>query len=164
LWRLSIRHVFYVTEHACSFNRLHFSAAFVATETFYFYTAGISLFLNTFGWELLGIVLVATISRAATATTTTRDGSGAGAGAGASAGRHDVWRYYCFYQTVETVFSCISVTMMRRHLMVWAIFAPRFVFAAIFFMLCMAYSLFDYLFVQRLYHTVNKEVVVPKED
>lgn len=123
IWRLSIRHVFFVTEHACSFNRLHFSAAFVATETFYFFTAGISLFLNTFGWDLLGIVLVAAISRAAN--------------------RLDVWKYFCFYQMMETVFSCISVTLMRRHLMVWAIFAPRFTFATIFLGLCLLYFLFD---------------------
>ena len=123
MWRLSIRHAFYVTEHACSFNRLHFSAAFVATETFYFFSAGASLFLNTFGWDLLGIALVATISRVAN--------------------RLDVWKYFCFYQIVETVFSCISVALMRRHLMVWAIFAPRFVFATIFLGLCMTFLLID---------------------
>ncbi len=123
MWRLAIRHAFYVTGHECSFNKLQFSAAFVATETFYFISAGASLFLNTFGWDLLGIVLVATISRVAN--------------------RPNVWKYFCFYQVVETVFSCISVTMMRRHLMVWAIFAPRYVFATIFLGLCMAYFLFD---------------------
>jgi hypothetical protein len=33
---------------------------------------------------------------------------------------------------LETLSSCISVSLMRRHLMVWAIFAPRFIFAGIF--------------------------------
>ena len=55
---------------------------------------------------------------------------------------------------------------MKRHLMVWAIFAPRFVFAGIFLMLCMLYWMFDYHFVQRKdevkYNTYK--VVVPKED
>lgn len=123
LWRLSIRHAFYVTGHACSFNRLHFSAAFVAAETFHYYSAGVSLFLNTFGIDLVGIIIVACISR--------------------ESGRFHVWSYFCFFQLTETIFSCISVTLMRRHLMVWAIFAPRFVFAAVFLTICMLYQLFD---------------------
>jgi len=123
LWRLSIRHAFFATNHACSFNRLHFSAAFVATETFFFAPAGISLFLNTFGYDVLGIVLVATLSRVSN--------------------RLDVWSWFCFYQMIEALFSCISVSIFRRHLMVWAIFAPRFVFAAIFLVICMFYYMFD---------------------
>ena len=125
-----------MTGHACSFNRLQFSAAFVATETFYFVSAGVSLFLNTFGFEVLGIVLVATLSRVAS--------------------RSDLWTYFCFYQYIETVFSCISVTVMKRHLMVWAIFAPRFVFAVIFLGLCMLYCLFDSFIVQRHVDTNNR--------
>lgn len=101
----------------------------MATETFHYASAGVSLFLNTFGMDILGIVLVATLSRVA--------------------GRNDVWSYFCFYQLIETVFSCVSVTLMRRHLMVWAIFAPRFVFAAIFLMLCMTYRLFEKYVLQR---------------
>jgi len=142
LWRLSIRHAFYVTGHACSFNRLHFSAAFVATETFYYVSAGVSLFLNTFGMDIVGIILVATISRVS--------------------GRYDVWLYFCFYQLTETVFSCISVTLMRRHLMVWAIFAPRFVFAAIFLVLAMTYWLFDKFIIQRNFVTSRLTLVKDK--
>mmetsp|Transcript_18917 Transcript_18917/g.40959 ORF Transcript_18917/g.40959 Transcript_18917/m.40959 type:complete len:220 (-) Transcript_18917:14-673(-) len=115
LWRLAIRHVFFATNHHCSFNRLHFSAAFVATETFEFHIAGASLFMNTFGWEIIGTTLVLVLSRTCRGKT-----------------RRSVWTWFCFYQWTETVASCMSVSVMKRHLMVWAIFAPRFMFAAVF--------------------------------
>ncbi|KAL7553916.1 hypothetical protein ACHAWF_017267 [Thalassiosira exigua] len=116
LWRLAIRHVFFATNHHCSFNRLQFSAAFVATDTFQFHLAGASLFANTFGWEILGSTLVMTSS-----------GEGRPAGKG-----YGVWDYFLFFQWTEMLASCISVSAMKRHLMVWAIFAPRWMFAALF--------------------------------
>jgi phosphatidylinositol glycan class O len=106
LWRLVIRHVFFATNHACAFNRLQYSAAFIATMQFNFVTGGISLFLNTFGWEFMGLLLV-----------------------------NRPWKWYTLYQMIETTLSFLSVAVMRRHLMVWAIFAPRFLFAAIFLLL-----------------------------
>jgi phosphatidylinositol glycan class O len=120
IWRLCIRHAFFATGHACSFNRLHFSAAFVAFEKFHFATAGVSLFLNTFGWEVLGMCFLANTCRVSN--------------------RQDVMSWYCFYQMVETFVSCVSVSILRRHLMVWAIFAPRFVFSAIYLLICSAYT------------------------
>lgn len=115
----------------------------MATETFYFLSAGVSLFLNTFGYEILGVVLVAAISRVTC--------------------RSDIWSYFCFYQMIETLFSCISVTIMRRHLMVWAIFAPRFVFADIFLIICMACRLAD-TYVVVHYTSVLHSKVSPKEN
>eukprot|EP00535_Pseudo-nitzschia_heimii_P012409 CAMPEP_0197199060 /NCGR_PEP_ID=MMETSP1423-20130617/33692_1 /TAXON_ID=476441 /ORGANISM="Pseudo-nitzschia heimii, Strain UNC1101" /LENGTH=825 /DNA_ID=CAMNT_0042652911 /DNA_START=11 /DNA_END=2485 /DNA_ORIENTATION=- len=50
LWRLLIRHIFFATNHGCSFSRLQLSAAFVATVNFNFALSGLQLFLNTFGW------------------------------------------------------------------------------------------------------------------
>eukprot|EP00527_Entomoneis_sp_CCMP2396_P004377 CAMPEP_0198142846 /NCGR_PEP_ID=MMETSP1443-20131203/5531_1 /TAXON_ID=186043 /ORGANISM="Entomoneis sp., Strain CCMP2396" /LENGTH=93 /DNA_ID=CAMNT_0043805949 /DNA_START=16 /DNA_END=294 /DNA_ORIENTATION=+ len=52
LLRLVTRHAFFATNHGCAFNRLQVSAAFSATKTFYYELGGISLFLNTFGWEI----------------------------------------------------------------------------------------------------------------
>jgi hypothetical protein len=112
LWRLVTRHVFFATNHGCFFNRLQYSAAFIATKEFYFVTGGISLFLNTFGWEMVGIVLAWLMSQ--------------------HTGRSHIWRVYGAYQLVEALTSCISVRLLRRHLMVWDIYAPHFLFAAIF--------------------------------
>ena len=76
---------------------------------FNFAFGGVFLFLNTFGWELFGLFLVPEL------------------------------KWYSVFQVLETAISCISVSVMRRHLMVWAVFAPRFLFAAIFLILnCLA--------------------------
>mmetsp|Transcript_20348 Transcript_20348/g.36855 ORF Transcript_20348/g.36855 Transcript_20348/m.36855 type:complete len:977 (-) Transcript_20348:118-3048(-) len=115
LWRLCIRHAFFATGHACSFNRLHYSAAFAATDEFHFVIGGVSLFANTFGWEVMGAGLLWMYIEPK---------------------RPAVYQWFCFFQLLETLFACISVSLMRRHLMVWALFAPRFVFAGVFMMLC----------------------------
>jgi hypothetical protein len=105
MWRLLFRQVFFATNHHCSFNRLHFTAAFVATDTFQFHIAGFSLFMNTFGWELLGTTLLLLTSRFAT-TFNTADNKNAPS---------RVWDWFCFYQCTETLTSCISVSAMKRH-------------------------------------------------
>lgn len=125
IWRLAIRHVFFATNHHCSFNRLHYSAAFVASNTFMFHLAGISLFMNTFGWEIVGSILVVVLSRC-------NRGEGKSKGRNLLSSKAHVWRWFLFYQWTEILSSCISVSLMKRHLMVWAIFAPRFMFAAVF--------------------------------
>jgi len=117
LWRLVSRHAFFATNHGCFFNRLQYSAAFVATKEFYFVTGGISLFFNTFGWELLGITFAYALSQ--------------------TPGRAHLMRIYAAFQLVEALTSCISVSLLRRHLMVWDIYAPHFLFAAIYTVLNM---------------------------
>jgi phosphatidylinositol glycan class O len=112
LLRLVTRHTFFATNHGCFFNRLQYSAAFVATEEFYFFTGGLSLFLNTFGWEMAGIVFAWLFSQ--------------------QSGRQMIWRVYGLYQFLEAMTSCISVSLLRRHLMVWDIYAPHFLFVAIY--------------------------------
>jgi phosphatidylinositol glycan class O len=106
MWRLLVRQIFFATNHHCSFNRLHFTAAFVATETFQFHVAGFSLFMNTFGWELLGTLLLLLTSQYTNFTTAN------------SKDKNEpsrVWEWFCFYQCTETLTSCISVSAMKRH-------------------------------------------------
>lgn len=105
IWRLMIRQIFFATNHLCSFNRLHFTAAFVATDTFQFQIAGFSLFINTFGWELLGSILLLVTSRLGTNF----------ANSDKRIGPSRVWEWFCFYQCTETLASCISVSAMKRH-------------------------------------------------
>lgn len=115
LWRLLIRHTFFATNHGCAFNRLQYSAAFVATMDFSFGLGGLQLFLNTFGWEIVGLIVVWMTSY--------------------MHGKKSLWSWYCFYQLVESFFNCVSVSILRRHLMVWAVYAPRFLFSSVFFIL-----------------------------
>jgi len=115
LWRFLIRHTFFATNHGCAFNRLHYSAAFVATMEFDFALGGLQLFLNTFGWEILGLILVWIASYMHE--------------------KKNLWSWYCLYQLIESFSNCISVSLLRRHLMVWAVYAPRFIFASVFLIL-----------------------------
>jgi len=110
IWRLLCRHMFFATGHACSFNKLQFSAAFVATNQFEFFSAGFFLFINTFGWEILGYLVTYVLLRPQ---------------------HHQLWRYAILFQLLELCCACVAASILRRHLMVWAIFAPRFVFSAI---------------------------------
>jgi hypothetical protein len=61
-----IRNIFFSTNHACAFNRLQYSAAFVATNEFHFAMSGTALFLNTFGWEMVGNFSMWTFSKLTT--------------------------------------------------------------------------------------------------
>jgi hypothetical protein len=54
--------------------------------------------------------------------------------------RHIIWRLYCIFQYLEALCSCISVSILRRHLMVWDIYAPHFLFTVCFTMLNMAFQ------------------------
>lgn len=112
LWKMLTRHAFFTTNHGCAFNRLQYSAAFVATKEFNFVTGGMSLFCNTFGWEVAGLIGAHALSR--------------------QKDRESVWTLYIGLQLFEALASCISVTVLRRHLMVWDIYAPHFLFVAIF--------------------------------
>jgi GPI ethanolamine phosphate transferase 3 subunit O len=115
LWRLLVRHTFFATNHGCAFNRLQYSAAFVASMEFDFALGGLQLFLNTFGWEIVGLFMVWITSSAQR--------------------RPCLWTWYGFYQVMESFLNCISVSILRRHLMVWAVFAPRFLFSSVFLIL-----------------------------
>lgn len=115
IWRLVVRHTFFATNHGCAFNRLQYSAAFVATMEFSFALGGLQLFLNTFGWEIIGLIMVW--------LTSLMDH------------RPHLWTWYGFYQVMESFLNCISVSLLRRHLMVWAVYAPRFLFSSIFLIL-----------------------------
>jgi phosphatidylinositol glycan class O len=115
LWRLLVRHTFFATNHGCAFNRLQYSAAFVATMEFNFALGGFQLFLNTFGWEIIGLIMVWITSF--------------------MNNRPCLWTWYGFYQVMESFLNCISVSILRRHLMVWAVYAPRFLFSSIFLIL-----------------------------
>ncbi|GAX19943.1 phosphatidylinositol glycan, class O [Fistulifera solaris] len=112
LVKLITRHTFFSTNHGCAFNRLQLSAAFVATKEFNYIFAGTSLFLNTFGWEIAGLVFTWLLNK--------------------HRGRQAIWRFILIFQVVEALCSCISVSVLRRHLMVWDIYAPHFLFSAIF--------------------------------
>jgi len=113
LWKSCIRQTFFATGHSCSLGELQLSSAFVATKTFYFIPAGLSLFLNSFGWDIIGWLLCLASAKA------TR--------------RRDIWQWLGLFYFLELLFNTVSVSVMRRHLMMWATFAPHFIFTSVLF-------------------------------
>ena len=88
--------------------------------------------MNTFGWEVLGSTLVLVYSRTAVGHTQVHS-------------KIHVWDWFRYFQWTEMLASCMSVSVMKRHLMVWAIFAPRFMFAAVFTVVCLLLWVLDVL-------------------
>ncbi|ETV91758.1 hypothetical protein, variant [Aphanomyces invadans] len=97
--------LYFQSGHGNSFASLQNAAAFVGMAKFQWHIAGVLLAVNTFGAFWLGLALVPT---PATQTTTVVTG----------------------YFTLSAICTTIFVAICRRHLMVWAIFAPKFVFDA----------------------------------
>ncbi|OQS01763.1 GPI ethanolamine phosphate transferase [Achlya hypogyna] len=96
-------HLFYfATGHHNGFSSLQNAAAFVGFEDFEFYRAGMLLFLNTFGSFFAGAPLLLPTPAA----------------------RRVAVALFSAAALCTTVF----VACQRRHLMVWAIFAPKYIF------------------------------------
>ncbi|OQS05884.1 GPI ethanolamine phosphate transferase [Thraustotheca clavata] len=90
---------YFATGHHNGFSSLQNAAAFVGFTDFEFYRAGFLLFLNTFGSFLVGIPLL----------------------------KCDTNITLSFF-SLTCVCTTIFVACQRRHLMVWAIFAPKYIF------------------------------------
>lgn len=152
---------FYATGHHNQFNRLHYSAAFVASDEFHFISGGALLMLNTFGTEVLLLTWAAGLfantdygrggdlgkeegPRAAGVEGTEKDtgmemdkGKEGGVrteGGGDSRGLKGLWLggdvalVLVWVSSLRALLTAICVTVQRRHLMVWAIFAPKLIF------------------------------------
>lgn len=109
LWSLASMTYFFATGHESSFNKLHYASPFVGFDEYEYFRGGFMMGTNTFGMYmiLIGLVSCLTKSRQTRA---------------------------CILMTLVTVQACRSIVMTgfvaaeRRHLMVWAIFAPKYVF------------------------------------
>ncbi|TYZ57599.1 hypothetical protein PybrP1_003939 [[Pythium] brassicae (nom. inval.)] len=129
LWSVVCGHSFFFTGHQNTFTSLQNAAGFVGLDAFYFYGAGALLGLNTFGSYLLWLLFLPLALARPRATA-----AAAGDRAGALVVARACWRraaltvtlFFALNASVSTAF----VALQRRHLMVWAIFAPKFIFDA----------------------------------
>eukprot|EP01006_Ploeotia_vitrea_P048455 TRINITY_DN67238_c2_g3_i1.p2 TRINITY_DN67238_c2_g3~~TRINITY_DN67238_c2_g3_i1.p2 ORF type:complete len:185 (+),score=79.32 TRINITY_DN67238_c2_g3_i1:117-671(+) len=110
LWFASL-HWFFATNHRNDFGSLHVSAAFVGFDEFSFYRSAVALLINTFAHVVL--LLTATLPSKR------------------SQFRRRVLDTVCWLFMLRCVVSVLNVSVQRHHLMLWAIFAPRFVFDAV---------------------------------
>ena len=112
------RTFFFATGHHSQFNRLQYSAAFVGFEEFDFMVGGALLFLNTFGTELFTVLLLAHNVLSSSSSSSS------------SASLRKAFATLLHLSAFKTLLTTLCVLLQRRHLMVWAIFAPKFIFDA----------------------------------
>ncbi|KAK7388107.1 hypothetical protein VNO78_22912 [Psophocarpus tetragonolobus] len=120
-WSLFATCLFFCSGHWCAFDGLRYGAAFIGFEEFVLVRQAILLAIDTFGFSIIlpvfGLpLLVATKYQA-------------------DVGKHFIFtqlsKMYTTYgliTAITTTFTILCVTIHRRHLMVWGLFAPKFVF------------------------------------
>lgn len=120
-WSLFATCVFFCSGHWCAFDGLRYGAAFIGFEEFMLVRQAILLTIDTYGFSIILPVfglpfLVATKYQG-------------------NLGKHflftqlsQMYTTYGLITAVITTFTILCVTIQRRHLMVWGLFAPKFVF------------------------------------
>ncbi|KAK1317121.1 hypothetical protein QJS10_CPA05g00052 [Acorus calamus] len=123
-WSLLAACLFFYTGHRCSFDGLRFGAAFIGFDEFDLIRQGTLLFIETFGFShiipILSLPFLVTLPHQVSCKTDTK-------------GRFflklaQVFLTYGFITAITTAFTMVCVTIQRRHLMVWGLFAPKFLF------------------------------------
>jgi len=110
--------------HLCSFDGLHFAAAFTGFKTFNFYGMGLLLAFETWSGDIL-LTACAPIIAA-------RLGNGRRAqSSDLSAPVARIAQKMTLFRSIPAACAVGCAALHRRHLMVWAIFAPKFVYDAI---------------------------------
>ncbi|KAL3656869.1 hypothetical protein V7S43_018210 [Phytophthora oleae] len=114
LWASFSYQAFFTTGHANTFTSLQNAAGFVGFDTFNFYVAGALLGLNTFGCLALAVLALPWLY-----LTQHQQESG---------GESQILLAFSAYFSLNALVSTLFVALQRRHLMVWAIFAPKFIY------------------------------------
>lgn len=120
--------LFYLTGHWCTFDGLRYGAAFIGFDHFHIIRQGLLLSIDTFGVShILPVLSLPFIAicwyNSASKNSKVND---------ATVTRLiQVLLMYGLITSITTTLTIICVTIQRRHLMVWGLFAPKYVFDAI---------------------------------
>ncbi|CAN0091455.1 unnamed protein product, partial [Hapterophycus canaliculatus] len=171
-WSVVGRAFFFLTGHHNQFSRLQYSAAFVGFDDFDFKIGGLLLFLNTFGTEILAALALPLAAASAAAGSRHRGGAenglyehdrrpadGAAAWAGAPQVLSAMERLSCLtllLSSLRTFLSAANVSLQRGHLMLWAVFAPKFVFDATMQAVCGAAAVLAWAVVLVAHHEFSR--------
>ncbi|XP_027164375.1 GPI ethanolamine phosphate transferase 3-like isoform X2 [Coffea eugenioides] len=123
-WSLLATSLFFCTGHWCAFDGLRYAAAFIGFDEFNLIRQAVLLALDTFGFShilpILGLPLLVALLHSRRK---------------AKQGNNlfpiqlcQVYLMYGLIMAVSVTFTILCVTIQRRHLMVWGLFAPKFVF------------------------------------
>ncbi|KAL9260144.1 GPI ethanolamine phosphate transferase 3-like protein [Drosera capensis] len=123
-WSLLAVTLFFCTGHWCAFDGLRYGAAFIGFDEFILIRQAILLTIETFGFSLIlpifGLPFVVAYLLPNEETKKTKN---------SLFGRLAlVYLMYGFIAAATTTFTVLCVAIQRRHLMVWGLFAPKFVF------------------------------------
>ncbi|KAE8771563.1 GPI ethanolamine phosphate transferase 3 [Hordeum vulgare] len=127
-WSLLAVCLFYLTGHWCTFDGLRYGAAFIGFDNFHIIRQGFLLSVDTFGVShilpVLSLPFIAihcynTVSKKSKVKDVT------------ITILIQVHLMYGLITAITTTVTIICVTIQRRHLMVWGLFAPKYVFDAI---------------------------------
>lgn len=140
-WSLLSVCMFFSTGHWCAFDGLRYAAAFVGFDEFILIRQAILLTIDTFGFShvlpIFGLPLL--VARCYPLGQNKQV---------FSIRLCQVYLMYGLFTAITATFTMLCVTIQRRHLMVWGLFAPKFVFDVV------GLLLGDFLiFLSALYYT-----------
>ncbi|CAA0818436.1 Alkaline-phosphatase-like family protein [Striga hermonthica] len=120
-WSLLAVCMFFSTGHWCAFDGLRYAAAFVGFDEFNLIRQAILLTIDTFGFShilpIFGLPFL--VSCFGPPRENKRE---------FSVILCQVYLMYGLITAITVTFTMLCVTIQRRHLMVWGLFAPKFVF------------------------------------
>lgn len=123
-WSLLAVCLFFATGHWCAFDGLHYAAPFIGFEEFTLIPQAILLTIETFGFShilpILGLPFLVAHQHPS--------GQGEQGKRSFCIKLSLVYSMYGLITATTFTFTMICVTIQRRHLMVWGLFAPKFVF------------------------------------
>ncbi|XP_010242066.1 PREDICTED: GPI ethanolamine phosphate transferase 3 isoform X2 [Nelumbo nucifera] len=123
-WSLLAVSLFYLTGHWCAFDGLRYGAAFIGFDEFILVRQAILLAIETFGAShilpILALPFLVSFKHQCCGSNKKRGTL--------FIKLSQVLLMYGLITAVTTSLTIVCVTIQRRHLMVWGLFAPKFVF------------------------------------
>jgi len=123
-------HVFYSTGHQSTISSIQWKAAFLLTSTLQYPTSPALVILNTFGPQFLLALASPLLATWNVSPTTSKVTAGSESSLVVKRNALKAALGMMIYFEVLLIGSAASAAMLRRHLMVWKVFAPRFMAAA----------------------------------
>lgn len=121
--------LFFSTGHQNDFGSLHIAAPYVGFDEFGYYRSGALLFLNTFsGYFLAFLSIIGYFAVLGAHTTGYTKGHASTLSLNATDLVATALLSFALLFSLRMTVTCVNVFIQRRHLMVWAIFAPKFIF------------------------------------
>lgn len=173
-WSLLAQYAFYGTGHQATFSSIHWDAAMVGTSgniASSRFFPGLLVIINTFCSHILMGLLLPLLLIAPLTLRVMRPRWAAVAVGDQELAQGELMLYqredlmyrslttlsarYIFLQGVRSLACMFSATIHARHLMVWAIFAPKFIFEAVSLFVTLPCVLLAYVFVGRISKCVD---------